>query len=261
MSRKREIADILEKIFRVRMAAKGSVGPLLEEDYLERFTSTYQIDCVFDIGANEGQYASKLRRKLNYEGLIISFEPVPDVAKVLKARAARDPKWIVAELALDNSVHDATFKIMHRSTFSSLHNPSKNIDQQFAGMNKVIQEIKLTTDTLDNAYKRYKQKLGFTKPFLKIDTQGNDVRVVQGAAGCIGEFFGLQSELSFRPIYEETIGYGATLDYYASLGFELGALVPNNAGHFPRLFEMDCIMYNPARLGLPSLSSLVKAEA
>src|SRR5216683_8217255 len=99
MSRKREIADFLEKIFRVRMAAKGSVGPLLEEDYLERFTSTYQIDCVFDIGANEGQYASKLRRKLNYEGLIISFEPVPDVAKVLKARAARDPKWIVAELA------------------------------------------------------------------------------------------------------------------------------------------------------------------
>jgi FkbM family methyltransferase len=250
MSRKRDLADILERIFGIRMAAKGRVGPLLELDYLERFTSTYQIDCVFDVGANEGQYASMLRRKLNYEGLIISFEPVPDVAAILKARAARDPKWIVAELALDNSVHDATFKIMHRSTFSSLHNPSKNIDQQFAGLNKVIQEIKLSTDTLDNVYQRYKQKLGFTRPFLKVDTQGNDVRVVQGAAGCIGEFFGLQSEITFRPIYEESIGYRAALDYYTSLGFELGALLPNDAGHFPRLFEMDCIMYNPARLGL-----------
>jgi FkbM family methyltransferase len=251
MSRKRDLADLLEKIFGIRMAAKGRVGPLLELDYLERFTSTYQIDCVFDVGANEGQYASNLRHKLNYEGLIISFEPVPDVAAILKARAARDPKWIVAELALDNSVHDATFKVMHRSTYSSLRDPCKNIDPQFAGLNKVVQEIKLSTETLDNAYKRYKQQLGFTRPFLKVDTQGNDVRVVEGAAGCISEFFGLQSELTFRPIYEQTIGYRAALDYYASLGFELGALVPNDAGHFPRLFEMDCIMYNPARLGLP----------
>src|ERR1700721_3725481 len=117
MSRKRAIAHILEKIFRVGMAAKGSVGPLLEDDYLERFTSTYQIDCIFDVGANEGQYASKLRRKLNYEGIIISFEPVPDVAKALKARAARDPKWIVAELALDNSLPHAPSKIMHHSPF------------------------------------------------------------------------------------------------------------------------------------------------
>ncbi|MDF2810086.1 MAG: hypothetical protein K0S56_1117, partial [Microvirga sp.] len=26
--------------------------------------------------------------------------------------------------------------------------------------------------------------------------------------------------------------------------FRLSAFVPNNSGHFPRLIEMDCIMFN-----------------
>jgi hypothetical protein len=36
--------------------------------------------------------------------------------------------------------------------------------------------------------------------------------------------------------------YNTAIENYARLGFDLSAMVPNNAGHFPVLVEMDCIL-------------------
>ena len=77
-----------------------------------------------------------------------------------------------------------------------------------------------------------------------MDTQGHDFQVAQGAGEILKEFIGLQSELSIKPIYEDTLDYQKVIAYYTSQGFELSAFVPNNEGHFPQLIEIDCIMYN-----------------
>ena len=55
-------------------------------------------------------------------------------------------------------------------------------------------------------------------------------------------FVGLQSELAIKRIYERSLDFREALTFYQSLGFELSALIPNNAGHFPVLIEIDCIM-------------------
>jgi hypothetical protein len=38
-------------------------------------------------------------------------------------------------------------------------------------------------------------------------------------------------------------GFAETLQAYEAQDFRLSALVPNTAGHFPDLHEIDCIMY------------------
>ncbi|MEK9707798.1 MAG: FkbM family methyltransferase, partial [Alphaproteobacteria bacterium] len=55
----------------------------------------YDIDCLFDIGANTGQYARAVRAN-GYKGRIVSFEPLTDVQQALRDRAVRDPLWTVA---------------------------------------------------------------------------------------------------------------------------------------------------------------------
>ena len=135
-----------------------------------------------------------------------------------------------------------TFHVMAGSEFSSLSEPKTDEVGRFAAMNRPVRSILVATETLAEAYPRLKAQYGFRRPFLKMDTQGYDMSVLRGAGDIIREFAGFQSELSVRRIYEEATDFREALTYYQSLGFDLSAFVPNNAGHFPALIEIDCIM-------------------
>ena len=53
-----------------------------------------QVDTVFDIGANVGQFAHELR-SVGFGGKIISFEPLTSAHTQLSKCALNDPKWLV----------------------------------------------------------------------------------------------------------------------------------------------------------------------
>jgi FkbM family methyltransferase len=210
---------------------------------LRRFWKHFQVDCIFDVGANIGQYAA-MARSLGFTGPIISFEPIPHLADKVRGAATNDPDHYVEQLALDEVVRDTAFNVMAADQFSSLHNPTEVDAIYINEYNYVVETVPVTTARLDAIFDRYQAKLGFERPFLKMDTQGNDLAVARGAADRLQRFVGLQSELSFKPIYEGQANFTEVLAFYASQGFGLSALVPNNDGHFPDLVEMDCIMYN-----------------
>jgi FkbM family methyltransferase len=216
---------------------------MMERCHLRRFFDHFRVDCIFDVGANAGQYAEMVR-SLGFAGPIISYEPIPALARELRAKAARDGNWHVEELALDDAERQATFHVMAGSQFSSLKLPSASETDRFRELNRIAEEVPLTTARLADQYDAYARRLGFRRPFLKMDTQGNDLAVARGAGERLQHFVGIQSELAFKRIYDDQSGYRAALDYYHSQGFELSALVPNNRGHFPDLIEMDCILYN-----------------
>lgn len=220
----------------------GEEWRLVEPAQLEKFLSHFAIDCVFDVGANTGQYASTLRA-LGYQGRILSFEPHPTVFDTLQQAATGDDRWSVYEAALDSEPRMMEFNLMAASQFSSLREPTHANTEKFVEMNKVVQKVRLQTTTLAKLYPTLKAEFGFSRPFLKLDTQGHDVAVVEGAREVIKEFVGLQSELSLTGLYRDAPDLTESLTFYRSLGYRLSSLVPNNGGHFPDLVEVDCIMY------------------
>jgi FkbM family methyltransferase len=221
---------------------EGEIHTIWEQRHLRRLLSHYDVDCVFDVGANYGQYAQMLRRAGRYKGWIVSFEPIPAAAAALRARAAHDARWIVEEVALGSRDGIETFNIMKSSQFSSLSAPRDDQVEIFRELNSVVDTVPVKTETLDTAFARLQRRLHFQRPFLKLDTQGYDTAIVSHAGASLMEFVGLQSELAVKKLYVDSNDFRDALTMYEGRGFTLSALVPNNAGHFPRLIEIDCIM-------------------
>jgi FkbM family methyltransferase len=213
-----------------------------EQVQLRKVIDHFSIDCIFDVGANEGQYAQMLRDKVNYKGIIISFEPIPSAADKIRKLSKNDPLWLVDECALSDTVGTQEFNIMSSSQFSSLRTPSHDGTELFKNHNRIERKVTVKTKTLDAAYDEFQKSLNFNRPFLKMDTQGFDAEVVKSGKGSLCKFWGLQSELAIKKLYNDSLDFREAITLYEKLGFTLSSFVPNNEGHFPILIETDCIM-------------------
>jgi FkbM family methyltransferase len=243
---------LLVKIFRyagrLRVLDKNNLYSYQEVDYLRKTFTQLEIDCVFDVGANSGQYALSLRKLVGYKGLIISFEPILERVEDLLEKSKNDPLWHIVPYALGDKSRFCEILIMENDVFSSLKAPNNEEVDFFVESNRIKKkqavEIKNLAEVFNDLYKRY----SFGNPFLKMDVQGSEADVIQGAVPIIGEFRAIQSELSFKKIYHDSLNYHEIIKLLEKYNFELSALTPNTRGHFPVLVEMDGIFFQKSFL-------------
>jgi FkbM family methyltransferase len=172
------------------------------------------VDCVLDVGANDGNFASRLRL-MGFKGHIVSFEPNPDAMARLKASRKGDDKFIAYDVALAQTDGEAVFHIPKHDSLGSF------LVHRDAAMDKSI-PVKMRR--LDGLLDEIKQRTGAKRIFLKLDTQGFDLEVVRGAGDRMSEFRGLLSEVSVTPIYDRMPHYTDALREYESHGFGLHSL-------------------------------------
>jgi FkbM family methyltransferase len=209
-----------------------------EERHLGRLLNHLGIDCVFDVGANVGQFGQMLRRYVGYTGRIISFEPNPTAFQPLQKAASGDPLWHVENFALGASSGMAEFHAYESSLLGSFHAFS---DSTHAPDSMASSHLQIPVQTLEDFLPRARQTYGFSRPYLKLDTQGFDLEVAKGAGGRMAEFLGVQTEVAFQNIYENAPSFGESLAFFQSRGFVLSRLVPIHDIHFPDLVEMDAM--------------------
>jgi FkbM family methyltransferase len=245
----RYLRELADRKLALRLALAGRVHQYPEIQALKRFLAAFGVDCLFDVGANRGQYATMLRKDAGYKGLILSFEPNPDVFVELQKAAASDRRWHVFNMALSDFDGSASFNIMAADQFSSLKKPSGEQDAIFADRNKVTKTVEMQCRRLDTLLPELVAQHGFARPFLKMDTQGHDLSVCEGAGLVLTDMLGIQTELGVRPIYEGGTGYRVMIDWLGDHGFIPSAFFANNKGHFPLLVEMDGIFVNRTLVG------------
>src|ERR1700690_3076516 len=95
-----------------------SRSPSAIKDILERLA----INCVLDVGANQGQYGLLLRR-IGYRGWILSFEPVRSNFQVLEKVAKRHGPWRAYPYALGATTRRLEINVAELSVFSSFLTP------------------------------------------------------------------------------------------------------------------------------------------
>ena len=74
-----------------------ALGTALEVEQLYKIFKRFDVDCVFDVGANEGQYVLMLRDEVGFRGPIVSFEPIPELVEKLRNKCLSDTNWHVRE--------------------------------------------------------------------------------------------------------------------------------------------------------------------
>jgi FkbM family methyltransferase len=221
---------VLKAVSRGLKIPEWQVGRVAEFIHLRDLLRELKVNCVLDVGANAGQFASELRG-IGYRERLISFEPVQREFAAMSRRFANDPKWMGYQLALGSEEKIAKINIQARSDLSSFLNYArKETDVQ-------CQEVEIKR--LDNLFLQLIRDIPSPRVFLKMDTQGFDMEVFKGATGCLDSVVGLQSELSVKPDYENMPHYLEALAFYEASGFEL-----YNMSVVARMFGKDLVELN-----------------
>jgi FkbM family methyltransferase len=173
-----------------------STSPALQ---LLRSTDRFEVDLVLDIGANVGQFASELR-SVGFLGGLVSFEPLSRAHHDLSKAASRDAKWQVHPRCAIGD-HDGEIEInVSKNSVSSSILPMLEAHFSAAEDSAYVGSEKVPIFRLDSVAPAYLKK--FRHPFLKIDTQGFEWQVLDGAREVLPVMHGVLCEISLVPLYE-----------------------------------------------------------
>lgn len=201
------------------------------------FLNSRQIDMVLDVGANVGQFGMELRHR-GYRGRIVSFEPVQTSFTELQGVAARDGNWTAHHHALGAERGSSIIKVTENSVFSSLLAQTAEA-QRFEPTARVLREETVQIERLDDLFERFRGR----RVFLKIDTQGFERAVLDGATEALKEILGISAELPVMHLYEGVWSLSESLDYFTQRGFVLSQTTPTGYDTNDRVsvVELDCV--------------------
>jgi len=151
------------------------------EEYFIRYLTNYGYThefVVFDVGANVGHYSNQIK-SCHPNAKIYAFEPSSRTFKVLQAQASQ-----FGYQAFNLGLSDT-------SEIATLYDHSTGSDSQHASLyREAIEEIHhdkvggetITLTTIDEFIHQHQIK---RQIFLKIDTEGNEFKVLKGATQAI----------------------------------------------------------------------------
>ncbi len=208
-----------------------------------RLLNHHGVDHVFDVGANSGGYARELR-EFGYRGDIVSFEPLAEPYRRLREIADVDPRWTAVNVALGAASTTAQMNVAANSASSSFL-PMKDAHRRAAPWASYVGREDVSVTRLDDVFDVYCKG---SVPFLKMDVQGYEEQVLQGATLSLHLVRGVQLEMSLVPLYERGWVFAEAI-FLEEAGFTLASLEPGFYDHETgQLLQVDGIfMRSPRR--------------
>jgi FkbM family methyltransferase len=233
------IIDILNSVLK-KCGAKIVRFPENDAKRRIKLVNHYHINKILDVGANDGGFAKEMF-EMGYTGKIISFEPLLSAYSIIEEKSRKNNKWSTVNIALGDFDGESFINVSENSVSSSLLNMlPKHLNSEPSS--KYISKEKIIVNKLDTIYNDYCSDN--ENIYLKIDTQGFEKQILDGALNSLKNIKGVQLELSIIPLYEVTHSYSEIITFLNDLGFELYSIESGfsdiNSG---QLLQIDGIFY------------------
>lgn len=180
-----------------------------------RLLADLGVDLVLDVGAHVGEYGQWLRAG-GYAGRIVSFEPVPESLEALARRARADGAWECRRLALGDRDGEARIHVNNYAYTSSLL-PVGAALRRVAPRFVTVRDEPVALARLDALGPGLRAGAG--RIYLKLDVQGSERAVLEGARALLPHVVAIECELATTPLYEGQASFRALIDRLDDLGF------------------------------------------
>ncbi len=150
-----------------------------ESNFLNQYLSSIDKPVIFDVGANAGSY-SLLCQQIKLNSQIFCFEPHPQTFSLLRKKFQDNNKIKLFNLALSNKSGNFTLYDYHDNRNSRHATLCKNVIETVT--NKATTKFEVKVYTVDQII--IEQQISKIH-LLKVDVEGHDLQVLQGAKSAI----------------------------------------------------------------------------
>lgn len=228
---------------RLRSAVNRMGYDVTRENFKHRFVNALRyngIGTVLDIGANTGQFGALLRHS-GFAGRIVSLEPLSDAFDQLSRRAQSDASWSVERAAVSDQVGTLTINVAGNSVSSSVL-PMLERHAAAAPASRYVATEDVPATTVDELVVRH--SINPETTLLKVDVQGYEQTVLDGAAKTLDRFGAVRLELSLVPLYEGQSLMHEMVGQLAEHGLDLWVLEPGfTEPTTRRLLQLDGVFF------------------
>jgi FkbM family methyltransferase len=193
---------------------RHGVAPSMDQATMLR---ALDFDLLLDAGANKGQF-TLMTTHVHPTVPVHAYEPHPGEAKTFRVIHRRNPKVVLHELALGESEGSADLIISKRTDSSSLLPAAKTLSELFSGTEPSGETCAVRVSQLD-AFALHWQSA--RKALLKIDVQGYELQVLQGARQALKHCAYVYVESSDIVLYEGQALFDEVKGFLEGEGFQL----------------------------------------
>lgn len=209
-----------------------------------------EIDLVIDVGAHAGEYGRALRAS-GYTGAIVSFEPVRSQFERLSAASTADAAWECRNRAAGARTGTATINISGNDGFSSSLLAMKEAHERAVGDSRYERSETIEVARLDEELADIPRSTRHA--YLKVDTQGYEHEVLDGAGTLLQACRAVELELSLTPLYEGQLLIGEMIESMRGHGFHPTHLEPEFTDpQSGELLQVNGLFQPSARITAPN---------
>lgn len=176
--------------------------------------SLLQPDTVVDVGANLGWWSRSIL-EMSAPKRLLALEPIPEMAHLCRERLGTHPTARVVEAACAATRGRAEFAVATAHQASSLLSPNADAAARNRGLTtdrRVEVEVVALDDIVDPSWR---------VRLLKIDVQGAELGVLQGATRTLRQTDYVLIEVNFTPEYVGGSTFPEVNEHLTERGFEL----------------------------------------